>query len=71
MKANDNTVITFGKYEGTKLANIPASYLLWLYEKVSSLDRSIKAYIEDNMDLLKHEIEKEKNETRRTITNIR
>ena len=27
---NDQSIISFGKYAGTKLANVPASYLLWL-----------------------------------------
>ena len=27
---NDNSLMPFGKHKGEKLANVPASYLLWL-----------------------------------------
>jgi hypothetical protein len=30
-KFTDQTVIAFGKYNGSKLEDIPASYLLWLW----------------------------------------
>lgn len=54
-KYNDNTVINFGAHKGKKLANVPASYLLWLYENNISHKPELKAYIEDNMDALKKE----------------
>lgn len=28
----DNSPMPFGKYKGTKLENVPASYLIWLYD---------------------------------------
>jgi hypothetical protein len=28
----DDDVITFGKYIGTKIGRVPASYLLWLWD---------------------------------------
>lgn len=51
---DDNTEMPFGKYQGVKLANVPASYLLWLYEK-GPIDYRLRGYILDNMDVLKQE----------------
>lgn len=49
----------FGKYKNQKMANVPASYLLWLYDndKCSSY---VKEYIEDNLDVLRVEVDREK-----------
>lgn len=58
MKVDDNTLFPFGRYRGTKICNVPATYLIWAYEEVDHLDKDIKAYIEDNMDLLKEEAKK-------------
>lgn len=51
MALTDDSIMPFGKYKGTKLANVPASYLLYFYheEKVYG---DLKKYIEDNMDVL-------------------
>jgi uncharacterized protein (DUF3820 family) len=54
---DDNSKMTFGKYAGVKMANIPPDYLLWLYEN-AKLYGEVKEYIEDNMDVLKVEIER-------------
>lgn len=59
----DESVITFGKYKGEKLANVPASYLLWLYESDKSYGE-LRAYIRDNMDSIKAEIEYENKKKR-------
>lgn len=50
-KFTDSSKMPFGKYKGDRLIDIPASYLLWLYEN----DRagSIKSYIEENLDAIK------------------
>lgn len=55
---DDNTVMWFGKYEGTKLANVPASYLLWLYRGDKAYG-DLKAYIEDNLQVLESEVNKD------------
>lgn len=47
----------WGKYQGTAIANVPADYLLWLYENNKCSD-DVKSYIEDNIDVLKSEIKK-------------
>jgi len=56
----DETEITFGKYKGTKLANVPASYLLWLYDN-NKCGYELKTYIRNNHE----QLEKEAKETKR------
>ena len=57
----DTTPMPFGKHKGKELQEVPASYLLWLYEekgfKKSERHQNLKAYIEDNMEVLEKEIE--------------
>lgn len=54
-KLTDNSLMPFGQYQGEKMANIPASYLVWLY-KEGVTDRAVKEYIEENMDALEAEL---------------
>lgn len=49
----------FGKHKGKKLANVPASYLLWLFDQ-DWIKPDMKLYINENMDALKIEIDNEK-----------
>ncbi len=51
----DKSLIYFGKYKGTALANIPADYLLYLYDNCKT-DANLRAYIKDNLDVLNNEI---------------
>jgi uncharacterized protein (DUF3820 family) len=48
----DTDLMPWGKYKGTRMIDIPATYLLWLLEndKCSGL---VKKYIQDNKDVLK------------------
>lgn len=60
MEYTDETILTWGKHSGKKLANIPANYLLWLFEnKKANLDGKLKRYIEQNLDILNLEQKKE------------
>lgn len=52
----DESIMPFGKYKGEKMANIPASYLLWLYEN-SKVYGEVKEYIKNNLVTIKQEIE--------------
>jgi len=54
----DNSLIPFGKYTGQKLANVPASYLIWIFEN-NKCTAEIAKYINENMDVLKEEIKRE------------
>jgi uncharacterized protein (DUF3820 family) len=51
----DDSVMPFGKYKGEKMSNIPASYLLWLFEN-STTKNEVYFYIKDNLDVIKAEI---------------
>lgn len=51
----DESIMPFGKHKGTKLANVPADYLLFYYQNYK-LSATLKKYIEDNMDSIKQEI---------------
>ena len=54
----------FGKYKGEKLDDIPASYLLWIYDEVENLDDILKGYIRDNylrLEKEKHEMSEDWN----------
>ena len=49
------------KYKDVAMADVPADYLIWLYEN-DKCTPMVKAYIEYNMQALKIELEKLKNE---------
>jgi uncharacterized protein (DUF3820 family) len=55
IKMNDESIMPFGKYKGEKLANVPAKYLLWLYDQ-SCNNKELYAYIEENLDALESEV---------------
>lgn len=59
MALYDNSPMPWGKYKGEKMANVPASYLLWLYDN-KKCNKEILEYIEDNMDALESEIKQSK-----------
>jgi uncharacterized protein (DUF3820 family) len=52
---NDESIMPFGKYKGGKLANVPAKYLLWLYDQGCN-NKELYAYIEENLDVLESEV---------------
>ena len=51
----DKTLMPFGQYKGTALANVPAKYLLWCLSDLSNLSPPLKAYIEKNEEVLEAE----------------
>jgi len=52
---DDNSIMPYGKYKGTKMANVPPDYLLWLYDN-DRCSGEVKIYIFDNIDVLQSEI---------------
>ena len=54
----DESLMPWGKYKGEKIANVPASYLLWLYDN-QKCTGEIKLYIRNNLEGLKQEAESE------------
>ena len=55
----DETLMPFGKFKGQKMINVPASYLLWLYDNNKCFGE-MREYIKENYDVLKKEIEPKK-----------
>lgn len=55
----DESLMPFGKHKGTKMINVPASYLLWL-SKQEWIEEwpAVLDYIEDNADVLEMEVSK-------------
>jgi uncharacterized protein (DUF3820 family) len=51
----DNTPMPFGKYMGKAMVNVPAIYLLWLYNEGCSHD-GVRKYIINNLDAIKTEV---------------
>lgn len=45
----------FGLHKGKKLIDVPASYLIFLYENEKCFG-DLKDYIFDNLDSLKHDV---------------
>lgn len=43
----EEDIIDYGKYKGTKLKNIPASYLLWVYDNDRATPE-IRRYVKQN-----------------------
>jgi hypothetical protein len=67
---NDKSVMPIGKYKGERMANVPAEYLLWMYENANLINRShlydeLRDYIKSNLDVITSEIKlknKQRNE---------
>lgn len=51
----DESLFPFGEHKGIKLANVPGSFLFWLYMNDKCYGE-LKDYIEDNLDVIKTEI---------------
>lgn len=62
-KYTDNDPFPFGKYKGVKMANVPATYLLWLEGEIlhaapnkrSLTHKFLLTYIEENRNVLNTE----------------
>jgi uncharacterized protein (DUF3820 family) len=54
----------FGKHQGEKLANVPARYLIYIYENFKLHD-NLKAYIKKNKDVLEAEVKRANQQMRR------
>ena len=48
---SDNSIMPYGKHKGEKMANVPASHLLWLHQN-DKCSGDIKRYIIKNEDTL-------------------
>lgn len=54
-KLTDNSIMPFGKYQGHTMANVPASYLIWIFEN-NKCTKEVAIYISENLENLKLEI---------------
>jgi uncharacterized protein (DUF3820 family) len=52
---DDYSIMPFGKYKGRQLINVPASYLIWLYDNNKAFGK-LKEYIKDNLDVLQKQV---------------
>ena len=60
MGYTDNDLMPFGKYSDRKLANVPASYLLWLNDQPSGIwHKELNEYVQDNIEVLRHQAAQE------------
>lgn len=48
----------FGKHKGEALANVPAHYLIFIYENFS-LPENLQKYIRDNLEGLRQEVKRQ------------
>lgn len=55
MVLTDNSPMPWGKHKGIKMANVPASYLLWCYTN-GKCCQDVCKYIQENYDVLNEEI---------------
>ena len=55
MDIDENIIMPFGKHKGKKLANVPASYFIYLYDKGVFEYGTIKMYVEQNLEQLRKE----------------
>jgi len=60
----DQSLMPFGKHQGEKLANVPARYLLYIFENFTLHD-NLKAYIKKNKDVLEAEVKRANKQMRR------
>lgn len=49
---HDDDEMPYGKHKGTKMANVPSDYLLWLYDN-DKCSGKVLSYIEVNLDALR------------------
>lgn len=54
-KMDDKSIMPFGKYKGEKMANVPADYLIWLFENNKCFG-DLLGYIRANEENLRQEI---------------
>lgn len=56
---NDESLMRFGAHKGKRLIDVPADYLIFMYENKRTIG-ALTDYIKDNLDVLKLEREKQK-----------
>jgi uncharacterized protein (DUF3820 family) len=57
-KLTDDSLMPWGKHKGMQMANVPADYLLYLYEE-DKMSGEVLEYVKDNIEVLRQEIKKQ------------
>ena len=57
---DDTDLMPFGKHKGIRMIDVPADYLLWVYDQ-EWCKGEVKKYIEENIDALRKETDGEDN----------
>jgi hypothetical protein len=57
-KLDDNSPMPWGKFQGTKLVNVPADYLIWIKDNMKRTisNQNVFDYIHENLDVLQKEV---------------
>jgi hypothetical protein len=55
----DESLMPYGTHKGTAMANVPAAYLIWMYDN-NKLIPPLKRYVKDNMEVLRQELKNNK-----------
>lgn len=58
-KLTDESPMPYGKHRGTKMGNVPADYLIWLFDNNKTTGQ-LTVYIHENMDSLEKETRRNK-----------
>jgi len=56
---DDEDEMPYGVHQGEKMGDVPAEYLIWLYEN-NRCSGKVKAYIYENLDFLTLQIKQKK-----------
>ena len=51
----DESSMPWGKHQGVPMADVPADYLIWLWDN-NKCSGAVKAYIKENLEVLKQEV---------------
>lgn len=57
MRLEDGSRMPWGKHAGTRMVDVPAYYLLNMYD-MGTLFGPVRVYVEENLDALRKEAEK-------------
>lgn len=54
----DDDIMPSGKWQGTKMVDVPAKYLLYVYEN-DMCNARVKQYVESNLEVIKQQAKTE------------
>lgn len=57
MALTDESPMPWGKHKGTKMINVPSSYLLWCYTN-GKCSYDVSKYVQENYDVLNEEVKR-------------